>query len=1731
MSSKTTVKTYTYTADLTLALCESESALSIQSVREGSSDSSLPSLNLERYFNEPFGSGDHALNYKNINYVAGNLDLGSNGTVPTLYFVVNGMKQFSPTIPDANPKEIISDLLTNAQYGVTNWSSDYIADLTDYSNYCVANGIFLSPALTEQTEAQQLLSDLAQATNSALVWSQGKLKVIPYGDSEATGNGVTYSPDITPIYDLTNNDFLGDNGDDGPIKVTRKINADAYNSVNIEFLDRDNYYNIDTVNAKDQANIELYGLRTKDTITMHYICDRTIAQTVAQLVLQRELYIRNTYEFTVGWKYCLLEPMDIITLTDFSLGLDRKLVRITSVEEDEDGNLQMEAEEMLVGTASAALYDTQASTRTANDYNVDPGSITAPVIFDAPIEATATGLETWIAVCGGEYWGGCNIWASSDGNTYKNIGSLDLASRSGILTADLAADGDDLEIELYNTDLQLLSGSEQDAANLNTLCWVDGEAVAYTTATLTDVGKYTLTGLVRGAYNTVVAAHTTGSNFARLDDNIFKYAFSKDQIGNIIYLKFVSFNVYKGGEQSLSDVDPYAHTLTAQLPPDPSEIVLDENTYLMKDGTVLSDIKVVFNEPSYLKIDHYNIYYDLNDSGIWTYSGTSSSGSYTVKALPQAQTVKVKVTTVNTPLIESSGAISDAYLIIGKDNPPSDVLSLTLTQNELNRAEIILSWPALDTDDNPDVRGYEARVGNSDWDSAIKVANDIIIGTTCAYAATANGHYKFYVKAIDNSGNYSADATSAEITVTIVPDVPTDLTAVQDPKDRSILVISWAASSGKDIAGYDLCFDGTNWDASTKETTYRWTIPASGVYNIMIRSKITAGYVSNVANVSATVSVEPEDVTGFAAAQSTSDRTRITLSWDAPTSLDISYFVIKKGVSWDTGTILAAHVSGTFYDTVIADETTQTFWIKAVSAAGIESQNAVSISGIYGLNPTAVTAIQATQNANDKSELNIMWSGVSDGDLAGYQVKIGQVWESAEELPLTQELYCTYNLTQTGNLKIMIKTVNAAGFYSDEVSIAYYAKVEPLDVTGLIAYQNGEEVELYWDAATEADVTAYEVREGASFEQGALVATGVTQSEYAAEVDTERVYRYHVKAINRSGHYSTNTASISVTVANLPVKNVIETYDEITLQSGIHDNTEFGESLINWSNMGGQFSDYPTTKFSDVGGSTVLKLESLVGFTRASVAYKSDGTEVAINKPRIEDTDYGKVVWVEEATTNLVAIQPTSLSDFSLKSGVSWTNGVYFVDNSSVRFAYYSETLNTLTAYTFSTNIKMDDLGIPVPGAAALSSKDFAFVIAGDLCTSYSITYLGNSIYRVTGIFTTGSSLSSDYYGIVKYTTQSSKGFTVTDNWQLEQKAYPTSFIPTSRAAESLTMSTAGLSVNEGTIEGIVEINDNSKRQEGSGYDNRLFRLTGTSGYIQAYHQGIAAAWYFTVYDGTHGADVKFADDSAMPNDFYYYKMRWSASEAVAEFWNLETQTKAASGTISSPHLLSAFSQLFVGSRDGVNYFLNTRFGKHRLSNIARTDDPDFDNLMPTDEYTTAILGIGTDLTSYPFSGTYSPAQIDVGQVITANITAQFVSTVILKSIGSAILQIRTSQDGSTWTNWAVFKPVQYAFRYAEFQVLLATTDLTKTPEVNQFTIRVDVPDTDIAKTATIAAGGATVSYGHTYYTVPVVTPMAVGEDLHAQLISKTISDCVIKIKNSSDTDVGGQADIRVKGY
>ncbi|EKA64359.1 TPA: hypothetical protein JI117_06410 [Acinetobacter baumannii] len=502
---------------------------------------------------------EQAINYPYLGYVAvANYEMGNSASLSNHNFEVISTITLSDTIDDANPADVIEDFITHPRHGAA--PNLNISDLEEFRTYCRAANLLISPAFTEQRPAYETINEIVEAVNCAVVPSPDGLKIRSFGDSSITGNGVTFTPDLTPVYHLTDDDFIGD---DEPVRVRRSRDTDAYNHVQIEYINRYNQYNTETTEAKDQANIEMFGLRTEDPVECHYFCEPKIARHAAQLRLQRLLYVRNEYEFDLGWKYCRLEPMDILTLTESGLGLDKFPVRITRIEEDESGMLTVTAEELSIGSRSAIEYDSQAS----NGYqggNEEPGNVNAPSIFEPPLDLTDGKNQVWVAISGGANWGGCNVWASLDNTTYEMIGTIYGSARYGQLVTPIDADDSTLQVEL-NTASQIFSGTLEDAQADQTLCKVGDEYFNYQVATLNGSGLYTLSDVLRGRFDDA-QSHNAGEPFVRLDKAIFKYPYNDGLVEKQIFLKFTSFNGLERKEQTLDEVTAYSYTLSGGRP-------------------------------------------------------------------------------------------------------------------------------------------------------------------------------------------------------------------------------------------------------------------------------------------------------------------------------------------------------------------------------------------------------------------------------------------------------------------------------------------------------------------------------------------------------------------------------------------------------------------------------------------------------------------------------------------------------------------------------------------------------------------------------------------------------------------------------------------------------------------------------------------------------------------------------------------------------------------------------------------------------------------------------------------------------------------------------------------------------------------------------------------------------------------------------------------------------------
>src|SRR6516165_448740 len=309
------------------------------------------------------GSG---INYSGTCWITGTpMDLGTSPTIPNLGFELSGLL-YDTGGGDANPGNVITDFLTNARYGCGFPAAnldDLITPGNSVHNYCAVFGLLISVSSEGQQRAAQWLDGLCRLLNVVPVCSGSLLKFIPRGDLSLG----SFTPNLTPVYALTDHDFMPwhphqdgaepEVGQDDPIVVTRTNPADAFNWFTIEYLDRANFYNATPLLVYDQAAIDAYGLRIGDSLPGKCFANAHAAQVSAQLILQRAQFIRDLYKFQIGWDKALLEVMDIVTLTG-SLGdsyLVNEAVRVIQIEENDNGDLTVEAEPVVVGTGNASV--------------------------------------------------------------------------------------------------------------------------------------------------------------------------------------------------------------------------------------------------------------------------------------------------------------------------------------------------------------------------------------------------------------------------------------------------------------------------------------------------------------------------------------------------------------------------------------------------------------------------------------------------------------------------------------------------------------------------------------------------------------------------------------------------------------------------------------------------------------------------------------------------------------------------------------------------------------------------------------------------------------------------------------------------------------------------------------------------------------------------------------------------------------------------------------------------------------------------------------------------------------------------------------------------------------------------------------------------------------------------------------------------------------------------------
>lgn len=601
--------TYTYTVAVILGLCEGPIS-GIGKVWIGKNVHNYPADDIQltlfdgKENQQPWAytQGKHpekALPYPGLAYIAGVIDLGDSGSMPSYNFEVKGRLLETGDGIDVNPADYIRYVLD--KIGKKDMQ---IIGLDNYRKYCKeADLLISSPPDEDAKAAREVVNEIAKLTNAYVFWSNDKLKIVPLADRPVG----SWAPDKTGITDLTADDFLPQSGG-ALVTYKRKDSSAIYNQFPVEFINRANGYEKESVSYEFTEDIKNYGVRAASVTNAHYVYTKERAVKIAEQLARNNRYERTQYTFKLDWSLCRLEVGDLVRLTDENSGIFEQVAVINGITEGTDGCLTVTAISRAPGDYPAAKYNVHANDRPYIDYNKTAPD-TIPVIFQPPADLTADGLELWIAAKGkADGWGGCTVYVSDDNTNYRTVGQIAGSARCGKLTQPLSPipnhpSGNRVFVTCND---QLLSGTPQDAERKNTLCWIGGECMSYVNANLQSNGAWLLSGLYRGQCNTAVRMHAKDTDFVRLDNSVFKVPFAKEDIGKKIYLKFCSYNIFGAGNQDLSEVKAYEYTLAPYYIPPVTNLTAYNRYRQLADGVSRYDIVVSWTPPelqSYLQGD------------------------------------------------------------------------------------------------------------------------------------------------------------------------------------------------------------------------------------------------------------------------------------------------------------------------------------------------------------------------------------------------------------------------------------------------------------------------------------------------------------------------------------------------------------------------------------------------------------------------------------------------------------------------------------------------------------------------------------------------------------------------------------------------------------------------------------------------------------------------------------------------------------------------------------------------------------------------------------------------------------------------------------------------------------------------------------------------------------------------------------------------------------------------
>lgn len=165
--------------------------------------------------------------------------------------------------------------------------------------------------------------------------------------------------------------------------------------------------------------------------------------------------------------------------------------------------------------------------------------------------------------------------------------------------------------------------------------------------------------------------------------------------------------------------------------------------------------------------------------------------------------------------------------------------------------------------------------------------------------------------------------------------------------------------------------------------------------------------------------------------------------------------------------------------------------------------------------------------------LDLSWYAGSTNTATSYEIswcRTGK-YETNWETTATSVPNFELKNVRSGTYYFRIVGINSLGARSAALTTEYTTEgrtAAPGDVANFAVTKRSSDLLLTWDAVSDISILGYEVRTGASWDEGTVITTNFAGTMITHDQDYAGTYYYHIRSINMEGAYSDNVSTVEL---------------------------------------------------------------------------------------------------------------------------------------------------------------------------------------------------------------------------------------------------------------------------------------------------------------------------------------------------------------------------------------------------------------------------------------------------------------------------------------------------------------------------------------------------------------------------------------------------------------------------